>query len=79
MYLKDIPLVQYMAKGMGSRAVDGQLGTNSNAYDHEAKLIVEWIGENPTQIIFDHRKEYREQRHCSADRDKNIGAGKSAG
>ena len=48
-----------MRKGMGCRAVQRHFGAHPNADNHKAKLVIEAIGQNPAQIIFNFRKENR--------------------
>ena len=64
-----------MHKGVCRGAIDGQLGTDTDADDHEAQLVVERIGQHLAQIILDHGKEDREGRHDGADPDQLVGSG----
>ncbi len=63
-----------MREGMGSGAVKRHFGADADADDHEPKLVVQAVGENAAQIVFDFREEDREQSHDGTDVDQDLGA-----
>jgi hypothetical protein len=58
---------------MRRRPVDGQLGADADAADHEAELVVEAVGENSPEVVDDHRVEDRKGRHGRTDVDQHLG------
>ena len=63
---------------MGCRAVQRHFGADPDAHNHEPKLVVKAIGQNPAQIIFNFCEKNWKQRHHSADVNEYLGAGKTA-
>ena len=71
-------LEQDVGEGVGDRAVEGELGADADADDHEAELVVEAVGQHAPQVVLDHGIEDRKRGHRGADRHQNFGAGESA-
>ena len=67
-------LVDDVHEGVRRRAIDGELGADTDPHDHEAELVVEREGQHLAQVILDHREEDREGRHDGADPDQLVGA-----
>ena len=70
--------VDDMNKGMRHRPIERQFAANPDSHNHESQLVVQAERQYPAQIIFDHRKEYRQRRHCRANPDQIFGAGETA-
>ena len=66
-------LIDDVGEGVRRRAVDGQFGADADAADHEAQLVVEAVGENPPEVVHDHRVEDRKGRHGGADVNQDLG------
>ena len=66
-----------MAKRVSSGSVKSQFGADADPNDHEAQLVVQAISQHASQVIFDHRKDNRKQRHRTADPDQFFGAMKT--
>ena len=66
-----------MAKRVSSGSVKSQLCTDADPNDHEAQLVIQAISQYPPQVIFNHRKDNREQRHRTTDPDQFFGAMKT--
>ena len=60
-------------------AVQRHFGSNTNAHHHKAQLVVQTIGQNAAQIVFNFGKENWKQRHHGADINQYFSAGKAAG
>ena len=60
---------------MSGGAVDGQFAADPDSNDHEPQLVVQAVGQDPPEIVFDHGKEDRKCCHHSADPDQAVGSG----
>ena len=67
------PLVDDVSKYVGDGAVDGQRGTDSDAYHHKADLIDLAVAKHPSQVILDDRKEDREHGHACSNHHEDLG------
>ena len=67
-----------MRKGMSNRTIQCQRGANADTTYHETKLVDQAITQNPSQVIFDNRVEYREAGHDRTDIYQQISAWKAS-
>ena len=72
-------LVDDMDKCVRHRPVDRQRCADANSHNHETQLVVQTEGKHAAQIIFNHRKEYRQYSHRRTNPDQHVGAREPAG
>src|SRR5690606_16016711 len=65
----------HIIKGVGDSAVNGQGCAYAYAHHHKAELVDEAVGENPAQVVFDHREENRKAGHGGADVNQQLRSG----
>ena len=60
---------------MGARTVDGKGRSNPNPHHHEAQLIVQRVGQDLAEIIFDDGKEDGKCGHHTTNRNQKLESG----
>ena len=65
-----------MTEGVGNRAIESQIGANTNRTDHKANLVDDTVGQNTAHVVFQQSVDDAVDHHEQADPDQNRLTGK---